>query len=128
MKPRQEQILGASDGAPVTVDFHDAEAPPTGQAHPAVHVTTGSRLGGYEIIEQLAQGGMGQIFKALDVALQRFVALKVVIRTAHEPDEAERLRRAAEAVAGLQHPHIIPILERGEEEDFQYFTMPLLEG
>jgi serine/threonine-protein kinase len=89
----------------------------------------GMRLAGYEVIGELGRGGMGVVFKAHQVALNRPVALKV-IRSAGfaSPGERRRFRNEAEAVAQLDHPNIVPIYEVGEYRGRPFFSMKLVVG
>src|SRR5262249_33890176 len=84
---------------------------------------------GYEIVEAFPPGGMGVVFKARQVSLNRVVALK---RIRHEalagPAELARFRREAESVARLRHPHIVQIHDYGEHNGLPYFSMELVEG
>jgi serine/threonine protein kinase len=90
----------------------------------------GSRLGAYEIVSQLGQGGMGVVFRARDTKLDRDVAVKVLPRNlAEDPEALSRFEREAKAVAALSHPNILAIHEFGrDEEGTVYAAMELLEG
>jgi serine/threonine protein kinase len=84
---------------------------------------------GYQILGELAHGGMGIVYRAIQVNLQRPVALKTLRSLAQAaPQERARFRVEAQAVARLHHPHIVQIHEFGEHGDLPYFSMELLEG
>jgi len=90
---------------------------------------TGARLGEYEIVSLLGAGGMGEVYRARDLRLERHVAIKVVGHRANAPHADDRLRREARAVAGLQHPNICTIFELGATGDGGLFiVMELLDG
>jgi Tol biopolymer transport system component len=89
----------------------------------------GTRLGSYEIVAQLGQGGMGVVFRARDTKLDREVAVKVLPRNlADDADALERFEREAKAVAALSHPNILAIHDFGSHEGTPYAAMELLEG
>ena len=86
-------------------------------------------FGKYEILDEIARGGMGVVYRAREMGLNRVVALKMVQSHHLLSDEAQlRFRMEIESVAQLEHPHIAPLYESGEHEGANYFTMPLLEG
>ena len=86
-------------------------------------------LGDYELLGEIARGGMGIVYKARHRKLDRVVALKLT-RAGQmlAPDEAQRFYLEAQAVAKLDHPHIVPIYEVGESEGRHFFAMALVEG
>src|SRR5262249_10098200 len=87
------------------------------------------RIANFEILEQLGQGGMGVVFKARQTQLNRLVALKMIRAGAWaDPEELQRFRTEAQAVARLQHPGIVQIFEIGEHEQLPYFALEYVEG
>ena len=84
---------------------------------------------GYEILEKLGQGGMGVVYKARHVGLNRFVAIKMVLAGANaRQQDLLRFFHEAQAVAKLRHPNIVPVYDVGRDEDCPYFTMEFVEG
>jgi len=89
----------------------------------------GQSLGHYRIERLIGQGGMGQVFVALDTKLNRRVALKVLPEAmAADPDRLARFEREARAVAALNHPHIVTLFSVEEERGTHFLTMELVEG
>src|SRR5262249_7580589 len=84
---------------------------------------------GYQVEALLGRGGMGAVYKARHLRLNRFVALKMLLAGAYAgPHERARFQREAEAVASLRHTHIVQVYDVGDHEGRPYFTMEFLEG
>jgi serine/threonine protein kinase len=84
---------------------------------------------GYQIVAELGRGGMGVVYKAWEIGLNRFVALKMIREGALAGREQQaRFRTEAEAMARLQHPNIVPIYALGEHQGRPFFTMELARG
>ncbi len=89
----------------------------------------GTRLGDFEIIDEVGCGGMGVVYRARQMSLQREVALKVLPDVANRRrSAARRFRTEAEAVARLGHPNVVPVYAQGEYEGHLYYAMELIHG
>jgi serine/threonine protein kinase len=87
------------------------------------------RLGPYRLLERLGAGGMGAVYRAEDPQLQRQVALKVMLPSlAGSATARERFLREARAMAALEHDHIVPVYQVGEDRGVLFLAMPLLKG
>jgi hypothetical protein len=98
-------------------------------AAPATILRSGEVLGGYRVDEVLGIGGMAVVYRAHQLSLSRPVALKVLSRDVTEDDTfRERFRREAHHAATLEHPHIVPVYDTGEDAGHLYIAMRLIEG
>lgn len=87
------------------------------------------QIPGYNVEAVLGRGGVGVVYRARHLKLNRYVALKMLISGAYaDPHELARLTREAEAVASLRHPHIVQVYDVGELDGMPYFTMEFMEG
>src|SRR6204780_3999078 len=92
-------------------------------------LTSGTKLGPYEIGAPIGAGGMGEVFRAKDTRLGRDVAIKVLPETfAKDADRLRRFEQEARAVAALNHPNILAIHDIGEYDGAPYLVSELLEG
>jgi len=116
--PATAPATSARTGAEPAADFTPAPGKPQGV-----------KVAGYEVFGELGRGGMGVVFKARQVALNRDVALKLIKSgsLASQPEVA-RFQSEAEAVAQLDHPHIVPIYEVGHDRGQHFFSMKLVAG
>lgn len=114
-----------SVGSEQTMDSAPGEAATKSSANPA-------RLryfGDYELESEIARGGMGVVFRARQVSLNRPVAVKMILSgELASSDDVARFRTEAEAAANLDHPAIVPIYEIGEREGQHYFSMKFIDG
>ncbi|HVI07668.1 MAG TPA: protein kinase [Candidatus Binatia bacterium] len=92
-------------------------------------LTSGTRLGPYEIVAALGAGGMGEVYKARDTRLDRSVAIKVLAaHLSSSPELRQRMEREARAISALNHPHICHLYDIGSQNGTDYLVMELLEG
>src|ERR1700746_724675 len=93
-------------------------------------LATGTLIDGrYKVITRLGAGGMADVFCAEDQQLGRKGALKLLHRRfAEDPGVVERVRREAQAAAGLQHPNVVSVYDRGSYDDTYYIAMEYLPG
>src|SRR5437773_10075276 len=92
-------------------------------------LTSGTRLGPYEIQSALGAGGMGEVYKARDPRLNRRVAIKLLpAAAASDAERRERFEREAHAIAALNHPNIVTIHSVEEADGVFFLTIELVEG
>ena len=83
----------------------------------------------YRLEEQIGSGGMSTVYRAFDPTLERWVAIKLMHRDiSSDPDQLERFRREARAVASLSHPHVVTVIDFGEDDGTPYIVLEYIEG
>ncbi|MEM7232492.1 MAG: protein kinase [Planctomycetota bacterium] len=87
----------------------------------------GEIVGNYEIVEELGRGGMGVVYRARQIGLDREVALKL-LPVGPQSTETERIRLEAEVTASLDHPNIVPIFEFGQDRNCYFIALKLIDG
>jgi serine/threonine protein kinase len=92
-------------------------------------LTSGTKLGPYEILSALGAGGMGEVYKARDSRLNRDVAVKILPASfAADADRLQRFAQESRAAAALNHPNILSIFDIGDDRGTPYVVFELLEG
>src|SRR5437879_1867241 len=92
-------------------------------------ISTGTRIGSYEVLAQIGAGGMGEVYQAHDTKLGRDVAIKVLAEAfAHDPERLSRFQREAKMLASLNHPNIATIHGFEQSDGTHYLVMELVPG
>jgi len=110
-------VAGAAHALSTALDEGEAQAP---------HLQPGTRIGQYEVLDSIGSGGMGDVYRAHDTKLHRFVALKIVVD--QSGPTGERVLREARAASALNHPNICTLYEAGELDGQPYLAMEYIAG
>src|SRR5512139_3974170 len=117
--------LGPSSQAPASAE--KTSSSPVGLAAPSPSAPV--RFGDYELLDEIGHGGMGLVYKARHLSLNRVVALKLLLPGPFSsPEMLSRFRREAQAAAALTHPGIVPVYEVGELNGQSFFAMEYVGG
>src|ERR671927_980503 len=83
----------------------------------------------FRLDEKIGSGGMSTVYRAFDPTLERWVAIKLMHSDiSHDPEQLERFRREARAVAQLNHPHIVTVIDAGEDDSTPYIVFEYVDG
>ena len=119
-------LLGGALDSEATLPPSEATAPPS---LVAVNAAAVGLVPGYEILGELGRGGMGVVYKARQIKANRLVALKMVLAGGHAGAAGlERFKTEAEAIARLQHPHIVQVFEVGACAGLPFFSLEFCSG
>ena len=92
-------------------------------------LTSGTKLGPYEIVASLGAGGMGEVYRARDTRLDRIVAIKILsTQLSDNPELKQRFEREARTVSSLNHPHICQLFDVGSQDGTDFLVMEFLDG
>ena len=124
-----KQLLNIAQMADLVAESKGSTIVPLGSVSTSTQAELPRRFADYELQQEIGRGGMGIVYKAHDPRLDRFVALKMILRGEHaSPEDLSRFHREAQAAAGLSHRNIVPVYDVGEFEGNPYFCMKYVEG
>ncbi len=125
-----EKSLHDSQRSLGTTLIGDAVAPdPRSRVREVRDTSSPGSFGDYELLEEIGRGGMGVIYRARQLSLNRVVAIKMILSSQlASQDDVDRFCSEAETAAALEHPSIVPIYEVGEWHGQHFYTMPCIEG
>ncbi|MGA2255843.1 MAG: serine/threonine-protein kinase [Thermoguttaceae bacterium] len=128
-EPLADLFAEASPPVPARPDGATGQFTPSGIQPPSGELPRIRYLGDYELVEEIARGGMGVVYKARQISLNRTVAVKMILagQLATKADH-DRFHSEAQAAALLDHPNIVPIFEVGEHQGQHYFSMGYVDG
>jgi serine/threonine protein kinase len=129
LRRQVESLLGAHQTDDRFLESSALNMTARNLAEEAPRPLRGQRLGSYELIDPIGAGGMGEVWRALDPALGRHVAIKILSsQYSRDPDRLRRFEQEARAAGMLNHPNVLAIYAVGKQEDSPYLVTELLEG
>src|SRR4051794_38077299 len=128
MRSEVEELLSVSERSaaidhPLNPDFLNVLRNEMSESTDSTLINVGAGLSHYKIIGKIGEGGMGSVFKAIDIRLGRFAAIKVISSPRVTDHDKHRFAREARAASALNHPHIITIYEYGSDRDIDFIAM-----
>jgi serine/threonine protein kinase len=129
LRRQVESLLGAHQTDDRFLESSALNMAARNLAEEATRPVRGQRLGSYELLDPIGAGGMGEVWRALDPALGRHVAIKILSpQYSRDPDRLRRFEQEAQAAGRLNHPNVLAIYAVGKQEDSSYLVTELLEG
>jgi WD40 repeat protein/Tfp pilus assembly protein PilF len=125
-----QALMDANTGPPAArSQLSDTVVPQLCRTDPAAPVLPPGAFGGYDLLGEIARGGMGVVYRARQARPARLVALKLILAGAHaDGDRRARLLAEADAIARLQHPHIVQVYEVGDHDGLPFLALEYVEG
>jgi serine/threonine protein kinase/tetratricopeptide (TPR) repeat protein len=124
-----ESLLGYQEKAEQFIESPALEVAARRMAEDQVSSMVGRQFGSYKILSQLGAGGMGEVYLAEDIRLNRKVAIKFILPKSTDDEQAQkRFIREAQAAAGLDHPNICAIHEVGQQDNISFIVMQYVDG
>ena len=98
------------------------------QATAKFEIDRPTSIGDYKIVREIGRGGMGIVYEAIQQSLDRPVAIKILLRTSNEEKQVRRFEQEAATAAKLHHTNIVPVFGVGNQDQFHYYVMQLIDG
>ncbi len=129
LSAQNQPVFGAPNETTEATDPSDATVVRVPPSAPTVdEMASPDRIGRYELLGEIARGGMGVVYRARQRGLDRVVALKMILGTSTDSEATQRFLQEARAAAALDHPNVVPIYDIDSSNGRPYFTMALVEG